>query len=130
LKNRLNNSELKREIGLFSAAAIAFTNYFFRALSASFSPEFTVPFLGVNILTISPITILASSVIIIFSLIHYHSLWLGARVQNGLTIFKIGLIVVFDKLLIYRFHSCIVRHANRGGDDTTQDNTTCFEERL
>jgi APA family basic amino acid/polyamine antiporter len=33
--------------------------------------------------------------IIIFSLIHYHSLWLGASVQNGLTIFKIGLIVVF-----------------------------------
>jgi APA family basic amino acid/polyamine antiporter len=78
-----------------AAAAIAFANYFFRVLSASFSPEFTVPFLGVNILTISPITILAAFVIIIFSLIHYHSLWLGASVQNGLTIFKIGLIVVF-----------------------------------
>ncbi len=78
-----------------AAAAIAFATYCFRALSASFSPEFTVPFLGVNILTISPITILAASVIIIFSMIHYHSLWLGASVQNGLTIFKIGLIVVF-----------------------------------
>jgi APA family basic amino acid/polyamine antiporter len=78
-----------------AAAAIAFATYFFRALSASFSPEFTVPILGVNILTISPITILAAFVIIIFSLIHYHSLWLGASVQNGLTIFKIGLIVVF-----------------------------------
>jgi len=78
-----------------AAAAIAFATYFFRALSASFSSEFTVPFLGVNFLTISPITILAAAVIIIFSLIHYHSLWLGASVQNGLTIFKIGLIVVF-----------------------------------
>jgi len=54
-----------------AAAAIAFATYFFCALSASFSLEFTVPFLGVNILTISP------------------------SVQNGLTIFKIGLIVVF-----------------------------------
>jgi APA family basic amino acid/polyamine antiporter len=81
----------------FSApiAAAAIATYFFRALSASFIPVFTVPFLSINILTLSPITILAASVIIIFSLIHYHSLWLGASVQNGLTIFKIGLIVVF-----------------------------------
>ena len=78
-----------------AAAAIAFATYFFRARPAFFSSEFTVPFFGVNILTISPITILAASAIIIFSLIHYHSLWLGTSVQNGLTIFKIGLIVVF-----------------------------------
>jgi len=78
-----------------AAAAIAFATYFFRALPGSPISEFTVPVLGINILTISPITILAASVIIIFSMIHYHSLWLGASVQNGLTIFKIGLIVVF-----------------------------------
>ena len=78
-----------------AAAAIAFATYFFRAQPAFFSSEFTVPFFGVNILTLSPITILAASAIIIFSLIHYHSLWLGTSVQNGLTIFKIGLIVVF-----------------------------------
>ena len=78
-----------------AAAAIAFATYFFRARPAFFSPEFTVPFFGVNILTLSPITMLAASVIIIFSLIHYHSLWLGTSVQNGLTIFKTGLIVVF-----------------------------------
>ena len=78
-----------------AAASIAFTTYFFGALSASLSPEFTVPFLGVNIFTISPITILAAAIIIIFSLVHYHSIFLGTRVQNGLTVFKIGLIVVF-----------------------------------
>jgi len=78
-----------------AAAAIAFATYFFRALPGSPISEYTGPILGVNILTISPITILAASVIIIFSLIHYHSLWLGTSVQNGLTIFKIGLIVVF-----------------------------------
>ena len=78
-----------------AAAAIAFATYCFRVLPGYPISEFTVPFLGVNIITISPITILAASVIIIFSLIHYHSLWLGTSVQNGLTIFKIGLIVVF-----------------------------------
>ena len=78
-----------------AAASIAFATYFFLALPASFSPELTIPFFGVNILTISPITILAVAIIIIFSLIHYHSLFLGTRVQNGLTIFKIGLIAVF-----------------------------------
>jgi len=78
-----------------AAAAIAFATYFLRALPASLSAEFAVPFLGVDILTISPMTTLAAAIIAVFSLIHYHSLFLGTRVQNGLTIFKIGLIVVF-----------------------------------
>ncbi|MDY6844100.1 MAG: amino acid permease, partial [Thermodesulfobacteriota bacterium] len=78
-----------------AAASIAFATYFFRAFPASFSPEFALPFLGRHILILSPITILAMSIIVIFSLIHYHSLFLGTRVQNGLTLFKIGLIVAF-----------------------------------
>jgi len=78
-----------------AAAAIAFATYFFRILPASFSAKFTAPFLEIGILSISPITMLATTVIIIFSLIHYHSVFLGARVQNSLTVFKIGLIIVF-----------------------------------
>ena len=78
-----------------AAASIAFATYFFRALPSPSSSKFTIPFLGVNILSISVITILAAAMIIIFSLIHYHSLFLGTRVQNGLTAFKIALIVVF-----------------------------------
>ncbi|MDL1965028.1 MAG: amino acid permease, partial [Deltaproteobacteria bacterium] len=78
-----------------AAAAIAFATYFFRILPASFSEKITFPFLELGILAISPITILAITVIIIFSLIHYHSVVLGARVQNSLTVFKIGLIIVF-----------------------------------
>ena len=78
-----------------AAASIAFATYFFRAVPVSFSPEFTVPFFGINIVTISPINIVAVAIIILFSLIHYHSLFLGTRVQNALTVFKIGLIVVF-----------------------------------
>ena len=78
-----------------AAASIAFATYFFCALPIAFSSEFTIRLLGVNILTISPITILAVAIITIFSLIHYHSLFLGTRVQNGLTVFKIGFILVF-----------------------------------
>jgi len=78
-----------------AAAAIAFATYFFRILPASFSAKLTAPFLEIGILAISPITMLATTVIIIFSLIHYHSIFLGARVQNSLTIFKVCLIVVF-----------------------------------
>ncbi|MCK4389739.1 MAG: amino acid permease [Desulfobacterales bacterium] len=78
-----------------AAASIACATYFLSALPASFAAQFTAPFLAVNVLTISPITILAVTIIIIFSLIHYHSLFLGTRVQNGLTIFKIGLIILF-----------------------------------
>jgi len=78
-----------------AAAAIAFATYFLRILPASFSAKLAAPFLEIGILAISPITILAITVIIIFSLIHYHSVFLGARVQNCLTVFKIGLIVVF-----------------------------------
>ncbi|MBC2696540.1 MAG: amino acid permease [Desulfobacteraceae bacterium] len=78
-----------------AAAAIAFATYFFCILPASFSAKLTAPFLEIGILVISPISMLAITVIIIFSLIHYHSVFLGARVQNSLTVFKIGLIIVF-----------------------------------
>ncbi|MCD6297704.1 MAG: amino acid permease [Deltaproteobacteria bacterium] len=49
-----------------AAAAIAFAAYFFRVMPGSFCSQFTFPILGVNILTISPVTITAAFVIIIF----------------------------------------------------------------
>lgn len=78
-----------------AAASVAFSTYSFRALPFSFSQNITIPFWGVNLLVVSPVTITAVAVIIIFSLIHYHSLFLGSRVQNGLTLFKIILITTF-----------------------------------
>ena len=78
-----------------AAASIAFATYFLRMLPTSFGPGFSISFLGGNAVTISPVTMLAVAIIIGFSLIHYHSVFLGTRVQNGLTLFKIGLIVVF-----------------------------------
>ena len=78
-----------------AAGSIAFGTYFFRSFSFPFGPETTIPLLGVNMLAISPAGMLAIGVIIVFSLVHYHGLLVGSRIQNGLTMFKIGLIVVF-----------------------------------
>ncbi|MCD4754960.1 MAG: amino acid permease, partial [Deltaproteobacteria bacterium] len=78
-----------------AAASIAFATYFFRTMSPSSSPEVSVPFLGSDIFSISAVTMLAVAVIIIFSLVHYYSVSLGARIQNGLTVFKLGIIVIF-----------------------------------
>jgi APA family basic amino acid/polyamine antiporter len=78
-----------------AAASIAFATYFFRSFSLPTGSEIPLSLLGVSIATISAPSIVAIGAIIIFSLVHYHSLLIGSRVQNGLTIFKIGLIIVF-----------------------------------
>ena len=78
-----------------AAASIAFATYLFRSFSLPLGPEMTLPFLGVNIVAISPQSVVAVGVIIIFSLVHYHSLLMGSRVQNALTAFKVGIVVVF-----------------------------------
>jgi len=78
-----------------AAGAIAFSTYFFCSFSPSLGPEISMPFLDVGILTISLQSVLAITAIIIFSLIHYYGLLFGSRVQNVLTIFKIGFIVLF-----------------------------------
>ncbi|MBW2614709.1 MAG: amino acid permease [Deltaproteobacteria bacterium] len=78
-----------------AAAAIAFATYSFRLFSLSPAPIMTFSILGVNIISISPLCMVAIGAIIIFSLIHYHSLRVGSRVQNVLTLFKIGIVLVF-----------------------------------
>ena len=78
-----------------AVAAIAFATYFFRAFSGLLPMDMNAPLVNNSILIITPVTALASIIIIIFSLIHSHSLWFGSRVQNVLTIFKLLLIVSF-----------------------------------
>ena len=78
-----------------AAAAIAFATYFYRTFSFPDGPELTLGFLGVTLISLSSKGLLAIGIIIVFSLIHYHSLLMGTRVQNALTIFKVGLIVAF-----------------------------------
>lgn len=76
-----------------AAASIAFATYLLRTLPGSLNATITIPCFGINILTISPITILAIAIIIILSLIHYHGLFWGTFIQNSLTIFKVTVII-------------------------------------
>ena len=78
-----------------AAAAIAFATYIsdITPLSANF--KYTLTIAQINILTISPITILAICAVVALSLVHYHSLRAGSRVQNTLTLFKISVIILF-----------------------------------
>ncbi|MBS3759253.1 MAG: amino acid permease [Desulfobacterales bacterium] len=78
-----------------AAAAIAFATYLFHALSIPASPGITLSVAGFHMATFSWVNLVAVGMIIVFSLVHYHSLATGSRVQNGLTLFKICLIIVF-----------------------------------
>jgi basic amino acid/polyamine antiporter, APA family len=79
-----------------AAASMAFATYFFKTCSIPIKGDGAVLTMsGVQLVTLSPLTLTAIGVIIVFSLIHYHSLRIGSRVQNGLTLFKIILVVLF-----------------------------------
>jgi APA family basic amino acid/polyamine antiporter len=78
-----------------AAAAIAFAIYSFQMLSISAGPPLTVPVMGIPIVSISLQSLVAISVVILFSVVHYHSLKVGSRVQNLLTIFKVSIVVAF-----------------------------------
>ncbi len=78
-----------------AAAAIAFSTYFFDALPGGWIASPGTPLFQWAIFSITPATLLAVGVIILFSLIHCFSIELGARLQNLLTGFKIAVIVAF-----------------------------------
>ena len=79
-----------------AAASMAFATYAFQAFSIpNGGGGIVLSVAGIKVAVFSPLTIVAICIIVIFSLVHYHSLRIGSRVQNGLTLFKIGLVVVF-----------------------------------
>ncbi len=79
-----------------AAASMAFATYFFKTFRIPPGHgEMVFSMAGIPLLTLSPLTLTAIGVIVLFSLIHYHSLHVGSRVQNGLTVFKITLVIVF-----------------------------------
>ncbi|MCF8143003.1 MAG: amino acid permease [Deltaproteobacteria bacterium] len=78
-----------------AAAAMAFASYFFRVFPKTFAGAPHTPFLELAWIRISPLSLFAVGVIVLFSLIHCYSLHLGSRVQNWLTVFKIGVILAF-----------------------------------
>ncbi|SNR90982.1 amino acid/polyamine/organocation transporter, APC superfamily [Humidesulfovibrio mexicanus] len=73
-----------------AAAAIAFATYF---LGGESRPWFVLEFGGRQWATVSLSTVLAIGVVVALSLVHYHSLRLGQRVQNLLTAFKVVFIL-------------------------------------
>ncbi len=75
------------------AAAIAFATYF---LGSGGEPWLVLEFGGHRWLSISGVTLLACTMVVIFSIVHSHSLRLGTRVQNLLTVFKLAMIVFFS----------------------------------
>ncbi|WP_157772783.1 amino acid permease, partial [Pseudoponticoccus marisrubri] len=44
---------------------------------------------------LSPVTLLAVAAVVVFSLLHLHSVHIGKGIQNLLTLYKVGFIVLF-----------------------------------
>ena len=78
-----------------AAAAIAFATYFLKAISHSPVTEWSLALAGLPSVAISPRLVIAIGVVGAVSFLHCHSLKLGSRVQNALTLFKVGLILFF-----------------------------------
>ncbi len=78
-----------------AAASIACAAYCLRLFPSIENWGNTTRFLRGDVINISPVTVLALAMIVIFSIVHYHSVSFGTRVQNILTVFKILLIIVF-----------------------------------
>jgi basic amino acid/polyamine antiporter, APA family len=78
-----------------AAAAIAFATYAFKALQIPAGDATVLSLMGTPVVTLSPLNLAAIVAIGVFSAIHYHSLRMGSRVQNLLTLFKVALVVGF-----------------------------------
>ncbi len=78
-----------------AAGAIAFAIYLLKALGLEGGNDHVLALGGVTILTFSWPVAVAIGVVLVLSLLHIHSLRIGSRVQNLLTLFKVALVVVF-----------------------------------
>lgn len=76
-----------------AAASIACASYGSQVLPPSWAQGMARPFFSHALFTVSPISLLALAIILVFSAIHSHSLHVGSKVQNALTFFKIALIL-------------------------------------
>ncbi|MBR9986151.1 MAG: amino acid permease [Desulfosarcina sp.] len=78
-----------------AAAAIAFSIYLLKALGATADTHRAFSIFGVPVFSFSLPVMLAIAVVLLLSILHVHSLRVGSRVQNLLTLFKISLVVGF-----------------------------------
>ena len=87
-----------------AAASIAFATYAFKALQIPTGDAMALNLMGIPVVTLSPLNLAAIGAIGIFTAIHYHSLRMGSRVQNLLTLFKVALVVGFIFAGLYFGH--------------------------
>ena len=78
-----------------AAASIAFVGYFFGSASWTSSEWALVEVGGMRFLSVSPGTLLACVVVVIFTVVHTRGMGLSTKVQNVLTAFKFILIAAF-----------------------------------
>ncbi len=78
-----------------AAAAIAFATYFYSALGLEAAWQLPITVFGFQAATLSAVNITAVAVIVCFSLLHYHSVITGSRIQNVLTLSNFALILFF-----------------------------------
>jgi APA family basic amino acid/polyamine antiporter len=78
-----------------AAAAMAFCAYGFGALGLSGEAGWVLTVKGAPVVSLTARSLAAAFLIFLISMLHRQRLAFGARVQNGLTLFKIGLIAVF-----------------------------------
>ena len=75
-----------------AAAAIAFATYFTGGKSDIW---FSMNVGAYRMISFSPTILLAIAAVVVLSFVHYHSVGLGKRVQNILTTFKLGFLLVY-----------------------------------
>lgn len=78
-----------------AAAAMAFAAYLSSLGVGDNTLVWNIRIAGVPLMTVSLQTGIACGVILCFTLLHYHSLRFGTRVQNSLTLLKVGIILFF-----------------------------------
>lgn len=78
-----------------AAAAMAFAGYFFRVFPHTVPDAAPASWIETEWIDLSPQSLLAVGIVVLFSLIHAGGLHLGTRVQNVLTGFKIAAVLAF-----------------------------------
>jgi APA family basic amino acid/polyamine antiporter len=78
-----------------AAASIAFSTYLWPIFRPDNVPALLYELNGFTIITLSPKEGIAIGVILLLTLVHYFGLVFGSRVQNSLTLIKLGIIGIF-----------------------------------
>ncbi len=84
-----------------AAAAMAFAAYTTGLGGSEALPQWRLHIAGIPLVTVSLQTAIACGAILCFTFLHYHSLRTGTRVQNSLTLLKVGIIIFFGAAAVW-----------------------------